>query len=111
MHDEVAVVEQRPLASRARGFGADRSHALLLQPAFDTIGDRVDLAVAASRQHELVVAERAELAHVQQDRFEAFFLEGELEGSHRAVETFGGWIEWRWIHGAPAPRFRHVRGR
>ena len=65
VHDEVAVVEQRPLAARARGLGADRAQALVLEPALDAVRDRVDLAIAASGQHELVVAERAQLAHVE----------------------------------------------
>ena len=63
----------------------------MLERELDAVGDRVDLAVGAAGEHELVVAERAQLADVEQDRLERLLVERRRERAHRAVEAFGAW--------------------
>src|SRR5690606_8579600 len=45
----------------------------------------------AAGYDQLVIAERAELSDVEQDRLERLFVQCQGERAQRAVEAFGGW--------------------
>src|SRR5262249_34870567 len=54
--DEVAVIEQRPLTA-ACALGRERTQPVLLETGLDRVGDRIDLAIGATGEHELIIAD------------------------------------------------------